>query len=215
MFVKKYKVYIMNVTIIPTVREVYKNQFEYSIDRKLIKFLKFVFGKKLKIAIYDGDINKNTNLIILSGGNDVLKKKTHKKDLLRFKIDLKAYKFCSRYKKPLLGICHGAQFIGYMNNFKFEKKKHVGNHKVFVKYKLKFFKNMSFKVNSFHNNIIKKTNIQTKNICLAKDNSIELFKLHKKKMLGIMWHPERCKNFRTIDKKIIKYFYEVGNSFSG
>ena len=74
--------------------------------------------------------------LIFKYRNDVLKKKTHKKDLLRFKIDLKAYKFCSRYKKPLLGICHGAQFIGYMNNFKFEKKKHVGNHKVFVKYKL-------------------------------------------------------------------------------
>ena len=39
----------MKVTIIPTVREAYKNQFEYSIDKNLIKFLKFVFGKKLKL----------------------------------------------------------------------------------------------------------------------------------------------------------------------
>ena len=39
----------MKVTIIPTVREAYKNRFEVLIDKNLIKFLNLFLAKKLKL----------------------------------------------------------------------------------------------------------------------------------------------------------------------
>ena len=36
------------------------------------------------------------------------------------------------------------------------------------------------------------------------DKSIEFFQHKKKQILGIMWHPERYKKFKELDKRIFK-----------
>ena len=50
------------------------------------------------------------------------------------------------------------------------------------------------------------------NLAFAKDQSIEAFVNFDKKILGIMWHPERFNNFRKFDKQIIKNFYDISNT---
>ena len=79
---------------------------------------------------------------------------------------------------------------------------HVGNHKII--FSEKFDKNFKKKitVNSFHNYGIKKLSNYLIPLARAKDNSIELFIHKEKKIIGIMWHPERYKKFKKIDKKI-------------
>ena len=43
-------------------------------------------------------------------------------------------------------------------------------------------------------------------IGLADDNTIELFKLKKKNILGIMWHPEKQKKISKIEKNLLKKY---------
>ena len=61
--------------------------------------------------------------------------------------------------------------------------------------------------------MITRINNQFEFIYKTNDNSIELFKSKTKKILGMMWHPERNKKFSQIDKKIFKNFYDNYNSF--
>ena len=41
----------------------------------------------------------------------------------------------------------------------------------------------------------------------SSDNSIELFKHKSKKIMGMMWHPERFKKLREFELKIFKGFF--------
>ena len=52
----------MKVLIIPTIREIYKNQFEYCVDLRLVDFIKKIF-KKPSIEIYDSAIKNNYDFI--------------------------------------------------------------------------------------------------------------------------------------------------------
>ena len=61
----------MKILIIPTVRELYKNQLEYCLDSKLIKFIRSIFPDA-KIYIYLEDKNTKYDLIILAGGNSLI-----------------------------------------------------------------------------------------------------------------------------------------------
>lgn len=210
---QKNRNYFMKILLVPTIREIYSNQLELCVDKNLIKFLRFSFGSKIKIKIYDGNILKKFNLIILCGGNDLPNIVKKKSNYFRFSIDNKIYKFGLKKKIPIIGICYGAQFIAFKNKFKIVKKKHVGNHIVFAKSKLNIFRNRKFSVNSFHNYVIKRTSKDTNDICEAEDKTIELFKLKNKKVLGIMWHPERNSKFKNQDKKIFKSFYDISNTF--
>jgi len=204
----------MKLLIVPTVRETYKNQFEFSVDIKLINFLKFIFGSNIQIDIYNKKFVGLYNLIIFSGGNDLPLLKKLKKNIIRFDIDNKIYNYYIKKNIPLIGICYGAQFIGLKNKFKIIKQKHLGNHKIYYN-KNYFLANSKYQtVNSFHNFVITETNKHTINLAVAKDKTIELFKIDKKKILGIMWHPERRKKFSLEDKKIIKQFYDTYYSFS-
>ena len=63
----------MKILIIPKIIESYKDQFEISIERDLISFVEHAFKKStIKIA-YDMKIRNNVDLIILSGGNTIIK----------------------------------------------------------------------------------------------------------------------------------------------
>ena len=85
----------MKILLVPTIRETYKNQFEYSVDLRLINFLKKTF-KSLEITIYNGSNNDNYNLIILTGGNN--SNLIQKKDKIRNNINNKIFNFCIKKK---------------------------------------------------------------------------------------------------------------------
>lgn len=189
----------MKIAIIPSIKEPYSDQFEYSIDVKLIKFIKKNFPKsEIKVLNIFDKLTNEFKLLIISGGNSIEKLKKSKKNSFRSKIDNKFFNQAKKNNIFILGICHGAQFLADKLGCNFVKKKHVGNHDIF------FQKNKKvLNVNSYHNFIIQKfKNKNVKIIASAKDNSVEYFSY--KKFIGIMWHPERNKKLEIIDKKILK-----------
>ena len=73
-----------------------------------------------------------------------------------------------------------------------------------IQMKKKLFKKSKIIVNSFHNYGISKNTVSKKFNILATDiqENIEMFKHKKFRILGVMWHPEREKNLRNLDKII-------------
>lgn len=197
----------MKIGIIPKIISRYKNQLEISVEIDLINFLSKIF-KKSEIIILKEKKKINIDLIIISGGNELIKFSRKKKDLIRYSLD--SYFFKEYFGKiPIIGICHGAQFIASkFKNIIIKKKSLIKKHKVFLKKK-------SFYVNSFHNNHIKKIN----DIFIAKgftsDGFIEYFSSEKKKILAIMWHPEREIIKKKFDEYLFKKFYANSNPSFG
>jgi len=150
--------------------------------------------KKLNLWIS----NINFDGLVLSGGNDIGQFK-ERDDLEKYLIQ-----YCLKNSLPILGICRGAQVIAkFFKNEIVRVKNHVGSHKVNI-FK-NFLKNKT--VNSFHNYGIKKLNNNFHTIAEHnEDKTIEAFSHINKKILGIMWHPERFKRRRKDQEKFIKNF---------
>ena len=186
-----------NFIIIPKIISKYKDQFEYSIEISLIKFLNYCF-KNCKIKIFTKNQKYRNNDIFILSGNNILK--FSKIKVIVVQIDEIAYKTAVKNKSKIIGICHGAHFIASKNNAKINKiKRHTQSHIVELGGK-------KIKVNSFHNYGIFKVNFNDEVKAVAQDGSIEMFLNLKKKYIGIMWHPERNRKFRKIDKQIFNNF---------
>ena len=73
------------IGVIPSIKETYKNQIEYSFDVRINKILKQTL-KKVNVSVlnFDSKIDKRFSLIIICGGNDL---PTIKKILL-IKLDI-------------------------------------------------------------------------------------------------------------------------------
>ena len=194
----------MKIAFVPTVIERYE-RLEICFDRNWINFLNFCF-KKVKIKIlYNINQNiKNYNLIIFSGGNDIVSHKKNLANIFRNKIDSYYFNKALINNIPILGICHGSHFIAQKYKFKLVKKKHIGNHKVKI---LNSNNSRDFNVNSYHNYVIKNLNNKVfETIAVAGDNTIECYTHRYKKILGIIWHPERYEKFRLLDKNLLNNF---------
>lgn len=188
------------IGVIPSIKETYKNQIEYSFDVRINKILKQTL-KKVNVSVlnFDSKIDKRFSLIIICGGNDLPTIKKNTVNKVRYKLTNEIFKKAIVKNIPMLGICYGAQFIAKKFNSKFKQKKNVGQHKIFLLEKKKYTI-----VNSYKNTIIKKLGNDLNAKGIAKDNSIEYFKHKNKNILGIQWHPERYKKFKFFDKKLIK-----------
>ncbi len=187
---------IKKILIIPTFREIYKNQIEFSVDLRLLNFLK-TFNSEAKIDIAKNLKSKKYDLLILSGGNDIVKFSNSKSNKIRSKYDNFFLKLSIKKNLPVIGICHGAMFIAeFFKNKLSKSNKHVGNHKV-------IYRNKKITVNSFHNYTIKSKKNMSWTID-AEDNSTEFFKIKNKKIFGVIWHPERYNKIRNLDKLLLK-----------
>lgn len=149
--------------------------------------------------------SKKINLIILPGGNDIFDKGYVVKN--RNKIENSIIKFSIKNNTPLLGVCRGMQLINIFFKGKIQLGKNHMKTKHLVESNNNFFKQKKFHVNSFHNYIIKRNDIgkQLEIIAECEDQTVEFFKHKKHKVYGVMWHPERNKNYfqlRYIIKKI-------------
>lgn len=197
----------MKILIVPTIREIYKKQFEFCIDLKLLIFLKKVF-RSATLETYNLANIKDYDLLVLAGGNNSIIK--NKADKLRNKINNSFFNYSIKKNKAILGICHGAHYLAKKNGFKIKRKNnHVGSHKVIFNInKTKFSKI----VNSFHNETIQYKKIKNINsFGLSQDGTIESFHIKRKKILGIMWHPERYSKFKYFDLKLLREFYATNN----
>ena len=185
------------ILIVPTFREPYKDQIELSIDIKLLIFLKNV-SKSFNLKIAKNLSEKEFDILILAGGNDLKKYSLDKKDYLRNKFDNYYYRLAEKKNRIIIGICHGALFIASKSNSRIIKtKKHVGDHFIFNKKK-------KYKVNSYHTYKIVKLGKKFNTDFISQDSSTESFINKQKKIYGMMWHPERYKKFKKFDLKLFK-----------
>ena len=196
----------MKIGITTTIREFYKNQFEYSLDQKLIKFLNKSFSRPDIRIIFDNKINlEKFDLLIISGGNDLNRLKKSKRNFLRESLDKHIIAKSIKLNIPLLGICYGAQLISSYYGNKIIKQKGRNNKKNQIRFsKSDFFNIKTMTIKSFYNFAIKIDKNILEVLATSKNNCIEAFKVKKRKIYGIMWHPERDRSFKQLNKKFLK-----------
>lgn len=204
-----------------------RNEVRDFLDNRLFDFLNLCNLSGIPVPNNQKNLKKITknNIIhgiILSGGNDIYYSKTQndlnlKRIILkRNQIEKELLQFALRKKIPILGICRGFQFINiYLKGQISPLKNHVKvKHKLNINrviFKGKTFNNLiDSRVNSFHNFGIKADDLSKKLQCIAfSDVSIEAAINIKKKIIGIMWHPEREKNFSIKNIKLFKDFFNA------
>jgi len=173
-----------------------KRELRFSLDTKLIDWILYLGFKPLLVSdlkTLNYFVNKSSlsiKGIILSGGPNV------NKNSLRYKIQKQLTNISKNKKIPLLGICHGLQFINCLEGGSLKK---INNH-VQIDHKIKSNDDYPLKVNSYHQYGIKKLGRNFEIIAYSQDNQIEAIKNKKYNWLGWMWHPERDKKF---DKKLV------------
>jgi gamma-glutamyl-gamma-aminobutyrate hydrolase PuuD len=166
------------------------NCFSYPIPNSYIKN-----KKKLNLWLSRIDFNG----LVLSGGND-LGEYSERDKLEKYLIG-----YFIKKSLPVLGICRGSQILAkYFGNKIFKIKGHVGSHNLDLSEEILVNKN----VNSFHRYGIKKLNKDFKILArCSNDKTIEAFRHKTKKIIGIMWHPERFKKRRKDQEKLIEDFF--------
>ena len=180
-----------------------KEELRFCIDTKLINWVLYLGFKPLLVSDLKA-LNfflKQNSLkikgILLSGGNDI------NKNSLRYTIEKRLTNISKKKNIPLLGICHGLQFINYLEGGTLKK---INNH-VRVYHKIKSKYDYPLKVNSFHEYGIKKLGRNFEIIAYSEDNQIEAIKHKNYNWLGWMWHPKREKKFNKDLIKIAKSFF--------
>ena len=199
---------MFEIGITSNIKEYYKGYIDFIdhywldyFEKKNINYHLIPNKKKMSIKI----LNK-INLLIIPGGNDVSNILNTSK--IRNTIESNLINACSKKNIPILGICRGAQLLNKNFGGKIKKiKNHMRTrHNIFF-IKNNFIKKNYLDVNSFHNDGIKKNDLAKKFNMLAndKDENIEMFISKDKKIIGTMWHPEREKSTKLLDK-LITYF---------
>ena len=150
---------------------------------------------------------KDNDLIILPGGSDLFE--SNKISKTRLNIEKNLINISLRKKIPLLGICRGMQLLNIFFGGKINKVKNHMKKKNKIFFEENFFPKKSLIVNCYHNYGIKNKfkSKKFKTIATDKEGNLEMFRHKNKNIHGIMWHPEREKNYKKLDyifKKILK-----------
>ena len=109
--------------------------------------------------------------------------------------NLEFFEWITELKKPIIGICSGAQIIGLVNGGKKINNKEIG----MVKTDGKIFGKKLTEVYSLHQNVIR--NIKDFDIIVKSETSDQIIKHKEKDIYGIYFHPE-VRNMWIIDKFI-------------
>ncbi len=170
-----------------------------------LKLNKFPYiNKKLKLAKNISDADG----LILLGGGDLYKYHKTFENKLRDRFEKELLKKFIKTNKPILGICRGFQQIINFYGEKLEKKVgHVNKTHILKLNKNRFLSLNNLSVNSYHNYVITKLPKSFNLVSKYKDQSIEIAEHKKKKILCIMFHPERkMKSQQTVIKQLKKFF---------
>ena len=178
------------------------DSFSYHIDIRIFNFLNFVFPKSIIEIHNTQNIKNDYDLIFITGGNTLIRFSKEKKDKLRYLETNRVINNFIRLKIPIIGICYGAQIIASKYNSKFSKSNtHVGDHET-------FYNDKKIIVNSYHNYVVNKLGRELEPISIAQDGTYEAFIHENRRIMGIMWHPERYNRMKKNDKDIIINFYK-------
>ena len=78
---------IKKIGLISSIKETYNDQFEFSYDIKINKFIRSIYRKvKISNLDFNSSIDKDLNLIIICGGNDLPLIKKNKSNTIRYKL---------------------------------------------------------------------------------------------------------------------------------
>ena len=155
--------------------------------------------------------NLDLDGLILSGGDNI------GDDQKRDQTENKIINFGLSNKLPIFGVCRGMQMLNVFFNGTINESSnpnHVRNtHSLEINnQKFSDFLNNTIEVNSFHNNVINKSDLGKDLVPFAMssiDQTVEGFVHKNYPIVGVMWHPERLKNSQS--KEILrKVFHEKG-----
>jgi N5-(cytidine 5'-diphosphoramidyl)-L-glutamine hydrolase len=142
---------------------------------------------------------ENFDLVILTGGGDIKAKFYSDNRLVveqvnRDKLEICIIEYAIENNIPILAICRGMQYIngifgGKVSSLKdlYEPRNIGCDHPIVLN-------NEIIKVNNYHNDGIfgQYLSKEFETIALDKENKVvEAYYSHKKRILGIQWHPER------------------------
>ena len=155
--------------------------------------------------------NLDLDGLILSGGDNI------GDDQKRDQTENKIINFGLSNKLPIFGVCRGMQMLNIFFNGTIDESSnpnHVrSTHSLEINnQKFSDFLNNTIEVNSFHNNVINKSDLGKDLVPFAMSNidqTVEGFVHKNYPIVGVMWHPERLKNSQS--KEILrKVFHEKG-----
>ena len=189
------------IGLIPTIIK-RRGSISFVIDTKTFKFLKRCFKNYDYKILNDNICNGKLDLIISLGGNNLISLKQNNANSMRNRLDNYYLRLAIKKKIPFLGICYGAQFIA--NFFKSKIKKKI-NHSNKI-HNITLISNKKIFVNSYHDYSITTLGAPLSIIANSNDGSIEAFRHVDKRILGIMWHPERYNKIKKFDLDFIKKY---------
>ena len=160
-----------------------------------------ILSKLNKNLLKDSD-----GLFLMGGGNinNIEKKKINK---IRDEFESSLFSYFLKKNKPIIAICRGFQNIVNFYGIKlFQVKDHVKtSHRIKIN-NSRFIKYKSLNVNSYHNYGIKKLPKEFSIVSKLKDDTIEIAEHKTKKILCLMFHPERKMRSQKKILQVLKNF---------
>lgn len=141
---------------------------------------------------FNKNLLRNSDGLFLMGGGNINKIEKKKINKIRDKFEKNLFRYFIKKNKPIIGICRGFQNIVSFYGIKlFQVKGHVRkSHHIKIS-KSRFIKYKSLDVNSYHNYGIKNLPKEFSVISKFKDDTIEIAEHKTKKIICLMFHPER------------------------
>ncbi len=188
--------------------KILKNKPFFYLDIGWHKYFKKI---KSNYSFYKPTFNKkflkSFDCLVISGGGDIYNISKNKNDKYRDKIELNLIKQFQKYNKPIILVCRGFQLIAnFLDNNLVKINRHIRtNHQIMIN-KNNFSKEKKINSNSYHNYGLFQLNNLFHIIGKSSDKSIEIAELKNKKILCLMFHPERFnKDQKKIDNLVINF----------
>ena len=177
-----------------------------SLDQNWINFLSACNLSPLLIPNNKSSAEKilastSLNGIVLTGGNDLTAYGGDAPE--RDETENLILQYALEKKIPLLGICRGMQVIQHFYGIKLTQ---VQGH-LETKHDLMIDGNL-IRVNSYHNFGATETKNPLEAWATSEDGVIEAVRHSFASVTGVMWHPERNKNFGKHDISLVKRLFD-------